>query len=167
MSMSEHTGAIQHVGDYHYRISKEYTTVVWYLTERCNFRCDYCVGWHHGGKDCLTDLFSVEEIVEAFHRMQKNSKRKLYIWLTGGEPSIVTNFNQLALQLTQDMHIELQTNLCTKHIVQFAKEVDPQKVGDVMATYHSSILDKNKALKSLYFKNFQLLSEQGFNVIIS
>lgn len=101
-------------GDYKFRVDQEYLTVVFYLTECCNFRCSYCVGWHDGVRDCLTDKYHVEEIVDHFRYLQESSGKKLYIWLTGGEPSVVTNFSELVRLLTIDMEIELQTNLCTK-----------------------------------------------------
>ena len=158
-------GAMQ-VGDYKFRVGQEYLTVVFYLTERCNFRCSYCVGWHDGGRDCLTDKYPVEEVVDHFRYLQESSGKKLYIWLTGGEPSVVTNFSELVRLLTMDMDIELQTNLCTKYIRDFAKSADPKRVGEVMASYHSETLDRNDSLRKLYFENFRLLVEQGFTVVL-
>ena len=158
-------GDIQ-VGDYKFRINQEYTTVVFYLTERCNFRCSYCTGWYNGGRDCLTDKYPVEEIVDHFRYLQDNSGKKLYIWLTGGEPSLVTNFAELVRLLTIDMDIELQTNLCTKYIKDFAKNANPSRVGQVTATYHGETIDRNDSLRKLYFENFKLLAEQGFTVVL-
>ncbi len=154
------------LGDYKFRINQEYTNVIFYLTERCNFKCSYCVGWHNGRRDCLTDKYSVEEIVDHFCYLQDTSGKKLYITLTGGEPSVVTDFGELVKRLTTYIDIELQTNLCTKYIKYFAKNADPKRVGQVMASYHSEILDKNTSLKKLYFENFRLLMDQGFTVIL-
>ena len=158
-------GDIQ-VGDYKFRINQEYTTVVYYLTERCNFRCSYCVGWNKGGRDCLTDKYPVKKIIDDFRYLQDTSGKKLYVLLTGGEPSLVTNFGELVRGLTTYMDIELQTNLCTKYIRDFAKNADPGRVGHVMASYHAETLDKKVSLRKLYFENFRLLMEQGFTVVL-
>ena len=154
------------VGDYKFRVDQEYLTVVFYLTESCNFNCSYCIGRHREEMDCLTDKYPVEEIVDHFRYLQESSGKKLYIWLTGGEPSIVSNFSELVRQLTIDMDIELQTNLCTKYIKDFAKSANPKRVGEVMASYHAETLDRNDSLRKLYFKNFRLLMEQGFTVVL-
>lgn len=154
------------VADYQYRIRKDYTTVVYYLTEQCNFKCKYCTGWNAGVKDCLTDRHSVGEIVDSFIHLQEDSGQKIYIWLTGGEPSVVTNFPILMQQLTKYIDIELQTNLCTRSIKEFARLANPSHVGEVMATYHDDILKENNSLKQLYFDNFKMLTESGYNVVL-
>ena len=153
------------LADYKFRINKEYTTVSFAITERCNFRCSYCMQAHSDERDTLTDKYPVEEIVDHFRYLQENSGKKLYVWLTGGEPSLVTNFGELVRGLTGYMDIELETNLCTKYIKDFAENADPKRVGQVVASYHGETIDKNERLRKLYFENFRLLMERVFTVV--
>lgn len=153
------------LADYPFRMNQGVTTIVYYLTERCNFRCSFCVGWNKGGKDCLTDRFEVSRIAGYFRSLRDASGLEQYIWLTGGEPSLATNFCELVRSLTRHSHIELQTNLCTRQIQEFANTVDPARVGEVMATYHPDTVESNRKLEKLYFDNFALLTAKGFSVV--
>ena len=49
-------GDIQ-TGDYKYRINQEYTTVVYIVTRKCNFKCTYC-GAYNEKETSLTDTTS-------------------------------------------------------------------------------------------------------------
>lgn len=159
------TDSHNHLADYNFRIDNNTTTVVYYMTERCNFKCEFCTGWHKGENDCLTDKYSVGQIEDHFNDLSQRIGKSLYIWLTGGEPSVATNFTELSVALTKNHKIELQTNLTTKNIKKFANSVDPSRVGEVMATYHPDTLCKNADLEELYFTNFDYLTSRGFSVV--
>lgn len=159
-------GNIQ-TGDYRFRKGREFTNVVFIITERCNFRCSYCLGWNISAKnDTLIDKFSVNRVVDDFRHLQENSGQKLYITLTGGEPSLIAYFGEFVEKLTYYCYIELQTNLCTKSIKDFANRANPERVGQVMATYHEETVDKSIALEKLYFENFRILFEKKFTVVL-
>lgn len=159
-------GDIQ-LGDYRFRKNKRFTEVVYLITQVCNFDCEYCVGWHERiRRDTLIDKFSCDRVVDDFRYLEQNTGQQLYIVLTGGEPTLISNFVEFVRKLTKYFFVELQTNLCTKFIKSFAQRINPERIGQIQASYHSGILDKKPALKKLYLKNFQSLLEKKFSIAL-
>ncbi|MCZ4305838.1 GTP 3',8-cyclase MoaA [Zoogloeaceae bacterium G21618-S1] len=84
------------------------------VTDRCNFRCVYCMPRAVFGKDytflARSELLSFEEIVRIARIFVANGVRKIRI--TGGEPLLRRNVDQLikALAALPEVEITLTTN---------------------------------------------------------
>ena len=84
------------------------------VTDRCNFRCTYCMPREVFDKDYpflpRTDLLSFEEITRVARVFAERGVRKLRI--TGGEPLLRKNVDQLIERLARipDVEITLTTN---------------------------------------------------------
>jgi len=153
-------------GDYPFRIKRDCTNVVYIVTEQCNFQCKYCLGWNKASKDdTLVDRLGADKVAADFRFLQESSRQQLYITLTGGEPSLITDFIPFVQKLAEFAFIELQTNLCTKSIQDFANSIDPKRIGQVMASYHNETVEKSDVLTLRYFENFHLLADRGFTVV--
>ena len=74
------------------------------VTDRCNFRCVYCMPEH--GLDWLpkADILSYEEITEVVRQLAPLGLRRLRI--TGGEPTIRPDIATLIRMLKTVPHIE-------------------------------------------------------------
>ncbi len=84
------------------------------ITDRCNFRCTYCMPKEVFGKDYQflerSALLSFEEITRLARVFQKHGIEK--VRLTGGEPLIRRNIEQLIAMLAEipDLDLTLTTN---------------------------------------------------------
>jgi GTP 3',8-cyclase len=84
------------------------------VTDRCNFRCVYCMPRAVFGKDytflARSELLSFEEIVRIARIFVANGVRKIRI--TGGEPLLRRNVDQLikALAALPEVEVTLTTN---------------------------------------------------------
>jgi len=153
--------------DYKYRMDKNFLTINWIINKYCNLRCSYCVGWHNASRDGIVDRHHYKDIADAFLYLKQSAGKRLYIDLTGGEPSLVPNFIELINILGKyGFFIGIQTNLCTKVIKEVVYYTDPEKLIQIEAAYHYETLDKDKKLQDMYFENFSLLSEKGFTVVL-
>ncbi|MEM7050847.1 MAG: GTP 3',8-cyclase MoaA [Acidobacteriota bacterium] len=84
------------------------------VTDRCNFRCSYCMPKEIFGKDfpflprtAILDYEEIVRLVRIFHRLGVRKVR-----LTGGEPLLRRDLDQLIRQLAtiDDLEITLTTN---------------------------------------------------------
>lgn len=151
------------LGDWEFRIDPDATIIVYMNTHRRNFKCSYCCGGNTGKPgDCLNDIFGINKVVDAFRFLQEQTERKLYIWFSGGEPSIINNWGEFIAKLTEFVSVGLETNLCTSGTTEFAKMVNPERVGHICAAYHFETLDRNAQFEKLYVENFHLLIQAGF-----
>src|SRR3990167_2133446 len=103
------------LGDFPYRRDDGWTNVVWIINEHCNLRCPYCVtGWIRaaGSNETIVDRVGIHGTVDRFGRISDMNGKRLYLTITGGEPTLVKNFVPLCEALGKaGFHIELQTNL--------------------------------------------------------
>ncbi|MBA7620036.1 GTP 3',8-cyclase [subsurface metagenome] len=155
-------GDIQ-LGDWEFRTDLQSTILVYMITHRCNFKCSYCCGGNTGVLgDSLVDKHGIQKVIDAFVFLQEQSKRKLFIEFTGGEPFLVDGWIDLVMRLSERISLGIETNLSTDDIAEFIRKVNPEKIGLLNATYHFVILDKNPVLQQKYFLNSEMLVDAGF-----
>lgn len=103
------------------RLNRPLTDLRVSVTDRCNFRCGYCMPREHFGSDHpflpRAELLTFEEIVRTARLFRKLGGRKLR--LTGGEPLLRTEIERLIAELAaiEGLETALTTNgsLLTRH----------------------------------------------------
>lgn len=91
----------------------EYIIVTWRLLLRCNYDCSYCSPLLH---DLTSDVPSIEKLIQAADRLNLRAKelnKKIYYFLTGGEPYLIKDFNTFLAHLkglSQTLGINVSSN---------------------------------------------------------
>ena len=136
------------------------------LTEKCNLRCTYCMPIEGIPLTPAAHLMSADEIFEIASHFVKRGVDK--IRLTGGEPTVRKDFNQIIERLSSlPTKLALTTNGLTIH-----RHIDVMKKADVdVINISIDSLDREKfkkiTLRDQYEqleKNMNLLDAQGFRL---
>lgn len=136
------------------------------LTEKCNLRCTYCMPIEGIPLTPAAHLMSADEIFEIASHFVKRGVDK--IRLTGGEPTVRKDFNQIIERLSSlPTKLALTTNGLTIH-----RHIDVLKKADVdVINISIDSLNREKfkkiTLRDQYEqleKNMNLLDAQGFRL---
>lgn len=136
------------------------------LTEKCNLRCTYCMPIEGIPLTPAAHLMSADEIFEIASHFVKRGVDK--IRLTGGEPTVRKDFNQIIERLSSlPTKLALTTNGLTIH-----RHIDVLKKADVdVINISIDSLNREKfkkiTLRDKYEqleKNMNLLDAQGFRL---
>lgn len=79
--------------------------IVWNVTNKCNFNCDYCYADSGPAKPIGLDTASVLRIAE-----DVNNSGVKFVSLIGGEPLMRSDINEILDALDRDIFIRLDTN---------------------------------------------------------
>lgn len=157
------------LGDWPARKHPDWINWTWIITVECSFGCHSCIGFCRPigkGPKTLIDKFGVDGCVSHFEKLREKTKKNIYITMSGGEPTMVKLLPQFCRELTKrNFVIELHTNLTTPNFKKWANYVDPDNIGQVMATYHSWRLEKEPFAKQLYLDNFKYGIERGLSMV--
>ncbi len=74
------------------------------LTNQCNFKCSHCYKEADSHKYDFLDMQTIEDLIQMYSGKIKT------IHLTGGEPLIYPNFNDLIIRLTDHFNVNITTN---------------------------------------------------------
>ncbi|MCP5063559.1 MAG: radical SAM protein [Ignavibacteriae bacterium] len=130
----------------------------WDVTKRCNLDCEYCFGKI---TDTSMKVHSID-IMKLISNLDKTGKT-FRISFTGGEPTLVPNFIEASQKITEKHYISFNSNLISKNINKFAKEIDKDRVLHIHASFHYDELLK-KILLNRFIENYNLLKSSGFNI---
>lgn len=157
------------LGDWPARKHPDWINWTWLITLTCTFGCRSCIGFCRTldkSPPTLLDKFGVEGCVTRFEKLRDKTKKNIYITMSGGEPTMVKLLPQFCRELTKrNFVIELHTNLTTPNFKKWANYIDPDNIGQVMATYHSWRLEKEEFAKNLYLDNFRYGWEKGLSMV--
>lgn len=90
-----------------------YIIVTWRMLLRCNLDCSYCGPWLH---DLTSDVPNYEKLSKAAIVLNEHAKsvnKKIYYFLTGGEPYLIKDFNKLLKFIkgqSQTLEINVSSN---------------------------------------------------------
>ena len=128
------------------------TIVDWILTERCNLNCYYCLQNADTRKaECGPVDYSFIE----------DTDRTLLFHLTGGEPFLVPNLNDLCNSIEHKGHyISMNTNL-TLPVNKFIEQVNPNRFLFINASVHYPY---RKLHMAPFMRHYRQLRETGFFV---
>lgn len=137
-----------------------YLVITWRLLLRCNLDCSYCGPWLH---DLTSDIPPIEKLIEAADKLNKHAtsvNKKIYYFLTGGEPYLIKEFNTFLehlSNLSQTLDINVSSNASLPNriylnslpfinqlVLSLHIEVDPSAVERKI----DSIISLNKAAPS-------------------
>jgi len=138
--------------------------VYWRLLENCNFSCPYCfrdgIDPNHGHPDASRGRYPAEQLAGFFDR----TGFKWRILLTGGEPFLYPDIIELAVALTRNHELSVNTNLSTKNVNAFADSVSPTAVHSIYASLHPDEREKIPGGEKRFLERILLLQDRGFNV---
>lgn len=135
--------------------------IIWNMTRKCNFRCEYCYFPHDNTP--VTETLPVDKI-KAF---LDGTGRTWTVGMTGGEPFIYPGFIEVCETLTQTHNIGVDTNLSVSSKVKaFAERIDPAHVDDLYVALHIQERERIKGVPA-FIENAQMLIGRGFKVIVN
>lgn len=136
-------------------------SLIWNMTRKCNFRCDYCYFPHDNSP--VTETLPVERI-RAF---LDGTGRTWVVRMTGGEPLIYPGFVDICAALAENHIIGVDTNLSvSSRVREFAERIDPARMENFYVSLHIEERERVKGVDA-FIKNARLLIERGFPVIVN
>ncbi|WP_419785659.1 radical SAM protein [Pseudodesulfovibrio sp.] len=142
-------------------MKEQENSIIWNMTRKCNFRCEYCYFPHDNSP--VTETLPVGRITGFLD----GTGRSWTVGLTGGEPFIYPGFVDICLALTRNHRIGVDTNLSVSSKVRdFAERVDPSRVQDLYVALHIEERERVKGVPA-FIENARLLMDKGFKVIVN
>ncbi len=142
-------------------MEKQVNSIIWNMTRKCNFRCEYCYFPHDNSP--VTETLPVEKITEFLD----STDRTWTMGMTGGEPFIYPGMVDYCEALTKNHYIGVDTNLSvSSKIREFAERIDPSRVEDLYVALHIEERERIKGIPA-FIENAQLLIRRGFKVIVN
>ena len=109
--------------------------VSWTLSNKCNYRCDYCPSFLHDGSSGWPDKDDVFDFVKSFNLPGK----EICYRITGGEPTYWKHFTEFAKTVKQQGHFfSFLTN--GSQTVEYYKEISQWSDG-IIISYHPKYAD--------------------------
>jgi MoaA/NifB/PqqE/SkfB family radical SAM enzyme len=155
--------------------------VNWFITEKCNFSCEYCSivnprGFRkllHNVKralkgSCPRKFDIYDELDNILARFRETGMRFTF-GFTGGEPLVYPRFLEICSRIVEedDFMIALDTNLAVGDINRFIDTVPPEKVDYIFASTH--ILERERTGGGLdrFLDNLELLRDRGYSLDVN
>lgn len=134
----------------------------WTMFLTCNFACKYCF---FTPEQLGSKLVPVADNA-AWQAAFDNTGLRWLILLTGGEPTVYPGFVDLCQRLTQQHFIGINTNLSLPVMMDFASQVDPDRVAMVNAAFHpAERLERSGDGK--FITHYNALRSRGFVLMAS
>ena len=138
--------------------------VYWRLNQNCNFDCSYCfregVDPYRRQQHPDCGRYSADQLAGFFDA----TGFRWRILLTGGEPFIYPGVIELAVALTRNHELSINTNLSTANVRAFADSVSPHAVHTIYASLHLAEREKIPGGPARFLESILLLQDRGFNV---
>ena len=136
-------------------------SIIWNMTRKCNFRCEYCYFPHDNSP--VTETLDVERITAFLDGTGCTWK----VGLTGGEPFIYPGIIDICERLTENHVLGIDTNLSvSSKIAEFAARIDPKRVHNLYVALHIQERERVKGVDA-FIRNARLLLDRGFEVIVN
>jgi MoaA/NifB/PqqE/SkfB family radical SAM enzyme len=135
--------------------------IIWNMTRKCNFRCEYCYFPHDNTP--VTQTLPVDRIRDFLDA----TGQSWTVGMTGGEPFIYPGFVDICAALTEGHMIGVDTNLSVSSKVRdFVRRIDPARVQDLYVALHIEERERIKGVPA-FIENARLLLDAGFKVIVN
>lgn len=141
---------------------KESIKISWTITDRCNFKCEYCNVWKikNSKEESSIELPEIEKVVS------KIGKEWIFN-ISGGEPFLKKDFISICKTITKNHYISVITNLSTSNVYSFADQIDPKKVLFVSCSTHSEERKRMDPNLDDFIEKIKYLQNKNFNVIVT
>jgi len=137
------------------------SNIIWNMTRKCNFRCEYCY-FPHDNTPVVQTL-----PVDRIRAFLDATGREWTVGMTGGEPFIYPGFVDICAALTEAHRIGVDTNLSvSSRVREFARRIDPARVQDLYVALHIKERERIGGVAA-FIGNARLLMDAGFKVIVN
>jgi MoaA/NifB/PqqE/SkfB family radical SAM enzyme len=146
------------------KLLKEYSNrIIWNMTRRCNFLCEYCYYSENNVKDnSLAKYYTPQEIEIAFDRTNK----KWLILLSGGEPFLYPYIYDILARLSKKHILQITTNLINCDIDKLFNSLKPESVMMISVSYHvTQKTDQNQI--DDFINKYNLLKDNEYPVLVN
>jgi len=123
-----------------FRIPQDGGRVLWEITNKCNYKCKYCIFNSGVCKDAELTYEDIKKVIDDLK--VKNFK---YLKITGGEPFIRKDIiDILRYASDKDMFVDISTNasLITKSMIKYLKDINLEMI-------HVSLDGSNKEMHEI------------------
>jgi organic radical activating enzyme len=91
--------------------AEKYKLIEWKLHNVCNYNCNFCGPKNKLGDENWLPIEFYLDRIDKFIAIAEAENKKLWFTLTGGEPTLMPNFNQIPAYIKQKgHHVQIQTN---------------------------------------------------------
>jgi len=128
----------------------------------CNFRCKYCYVQSRRKQHPAYRGHDAQRILDGFDR----TGLTWFINMTGGEPFMQPDFLRLCAELTKKHYISVLSNLASKLVYDFPKQVNLERV----AYFHCALhIDERERLGLVedFVEKCRYLREHGLRVLVT
>jgi hypothetical protein len=118
--------------------AEKYKLVEWKIHNVCNYECHFCGPTSNSGDEKWLPLEFYLSCIDKFIAEAEAEGKKLWISLTGGEPTLMPNFEQIPIYIKQrGHHVQIMTNgsRTIRWWKEFADSVTPDMI---FISLHSS-----------------------------
>ena len=137
---------------------KDHQMITWYINNNCNFQCDYCPEWLSKKEE---PPIKVSKLAGGLSNLGKD-----WVFLiTGGEPFLEPNFQEICQEITKNHFLAINTNLSLNNIFEFGDQLDPKRIVFINAAVHITEREKTDKDLSAYIQKTLYLQDKGFNII--
>jgi len=134
--------------------------ISWYISYRCNFKCDYCGEWAYGQQ--AVKPIDLAKLSGGLDFLPKD----WIFYISGGEPFLDKNFTEICHEITKRHYLSFSSNLTTPNIFEFADKINPDKCLFINASVHPTQREKTDKDFSLFIEKILYLQKKGFNIIV-
>ncbi len=130
----------------------------WHITRVCNFNCEYCFS-KMPLKNVKLKNIDYQKILNVFEK----TKKIFRLSFTGGEPTLIPNFTEAIENISKEHFLSFNSNLVSTDFNDFVVKINPERIIEIHASFHFHEL-KRRGLLELFFKNYLMLKEAGFDI---
>lgn len=142
-------------------MSEQVNSIIWNMTRKCNFRCEYCYFPHDN--TAVTRTLPVDNVKSFLD----STGCTWSVRMTGGEPFIYPGINDICAELSKTHIIGIDTNLSVSSKVrEFAERIDPARVENLYVALHIEERERINGVDA-FIRNARLLIDAGFAIIVN
>jgi MoaA/NifB/PqqE/SkfB family radical SAM enzyme len=134
----------------------------WYLTDRCNLRCPYCINALEVARAGERKPAPVD--IPRVLRCLRRTGRVVKVRFTGGgEPLTAPDIVELCAQLAREHFIGFNTNLCFDNVRELVRRVPADRIVNINAAAHIKEMER-EGLIDVFVDNYLRCKRSGIHI---